>query len=66
MLPNKMGIVFLNNDIKHSEAKHGLFLKANGYEGRVRMIRVFIAFIRSFIALPQIVSRLSGEIRSAT
>lgn len=66
MLSNKMRIVFLNNDIKHSEAKRGLFLKANGWEGCIRMIRVFTAFIGSFIALPQIVSRLSGEIRNAT
>lgn len=66
MLSNKMRIVFLNNDIKHSEAKRGLFLKANGCEGCIRMIRVFTAFIGSFTALPQIVSRLSGEIRNAT
>lgn len=66
MLSNKTHIVFLNNDVKHREAKHGLFLKANGCEGCIRMMRGFTAFIGSFIALPQIVSCLSGEIRNAT
>lgn len=53
--------LFLNNDVQHSAAKGGLFLKANGYEGWFCMMRVF----NSFLVLPQIASLLSGERRNS-
>jgi len=65
MLSNKMQSVFLNNDVKQSEAKRRLFLKAKGYAGCILVVGVFIAFIGSFVALPRVVGRLSGEIRNA-